>query len=520
MTDRLDARIRELTVRLIQMSPEAPPFPEETVVQLRPSVAVERPPKRQPRLVWALAAVAVLAAIAVPTLLLGGPSSNVVDDATTITLPGTATTLNPTTTPATAVPSPDILGSLFGEPGQMIDITPPDQRRRGAGYTVTPFGSAAPAFWLIAAVDGVDGEAQWGPWEGGASLPDITITGSGPDRVILPESAAPGEYLVCQIDESFCWTLQLVESAVRSFSIDTTAATPVDLAPADVTSTGWGNGEYELGLSETGFGPCCFDVTSDGGIVFLDEQNQRLMHWLPGGASVFPLATFQPAEFVADAMAVGHDDRIYVLGMSNRPGRPHDLLIIGQDGSVDGPYETIVDSNANMQATANGVYAGSVPVEEGQPVEGWIPVATSAGAPVPVPDQQPVAALPVDDRSLRIDFAADGTIIALLYQGGDSVPIEYRIPGEYFLAGSFVQNEQSTVLLVLGTSWSADEPADFLIVRAALEGETAVSEVFRITGRRWAEMSPFGRIRLEGSSLFFMSTTTGGTEVARYELPG
>jgi len=518
MSDRLDARIRELTFRLIQMSPEAPPFPEETMVQLRPSAPAVTPPKRQPRLAWAMAAVVVLAAIAVPALLLGGPSDDVIDDATTTTLAGTTTTLT-TTTVATAIPEPEILGSLFGEPGQTIDITPPDQRRRGVGYTVTPFGSTTPAFWLIAAADGFDGEAQWGPWASGATFPDISITSPGPDTVILPGTATPGEYLVCQTDGSFCWTLQLVESTVRSFSIDTTAAAPIDLAPADVTSTGWGTGEFELGVSETGFGPCCFDVTSDRGLVFLDAQNQRLMHWLPGGGSVFPLATFQPAEFVADAMAVGHDDRIYVLGMSNRPGRPHDLLIIGLDGSVEGPFETVVDSNANLQATADGIYAGNALVDGTQPANGWIPLATSAGAPVPVADQQPVAALPVDDRSLRIEFAVDGTIIAILNPGGDSVPIEYHIPGEYFLAGSFAQNEQSTVVLVLGTSWSADEPTGFLIVRASIEGEAVVSEVYRIAGRSWAEMGPFGTVRLEGSSLFFMSTTSSGTEVARYELP-
>ncbi len=89
--------------------------------------------------------------------------------------------------------------------------------------------------------------------------------------------------------------------------------------------------------------------------MFLDAQHQRLMHWIPGGGSVFPLATFQPAEFAADALAIGHDDRVYVLGMSNRPGRMQDLVIIGLDGSVEGPFETVVESNADLQATANGI---------------------------------------------------------------------------------------------------------------------------------------------------------------------
>jgi hypothetical protein len=136
-----------------------------------------------------------------------------------------------------------------------------------------------------------------------------------------------------------------------------------------------------------------------------------------------------------------------------------------------------------------------------------------------VADQQPVAALPVDDRLLQVDFETDGGIVATLLPGGGSLPIEYRIPSGYFLAGFFLQDLESTAVLMLGTDWTADRPSEFLIVRVAVEAEIAVSDVNRITGQQWVEMGPFGTVRLEGSSLFFMSTTPDGTKVARYELP-
>ncbi len=111
MSDRLDARIRELTFRLIEMSPEVPPFPEETMVQLRPPSTVTTPPRRQTRLAWALAAaVAVIAGIAIPAFLLGGSSDDVVDvTPTTVTQPDQTTTTvtrsDQTTTPSTSPPA-------------------------------------------------------------------------------------------------------------------------------------------------------------------------------------------------------------------------------------------------------------------------------------------------------------------------------------------------------------------------------------------------------------------------------
>lgn len=669
MSDRLDARIRELTFRLIDMSPEAPPFPEEPMVQLRPSPTTTRAPRPgpRPRLAWALAgAAAVIAAIAIPAFLLGGPTEEPVDTvSTTLTLP-TTTSTPPTSPPAgldlsgaawithgldgirrddgtllwetqpfptglardgeggfaftdsvglwwfpagaaepefvqeslwdliSVVPSesgPVALvldtpvyeelddgtsvlisdgrryvrlsdGAPVSDPGGGPEMVPPDKpwlwkrtAANGLSAWITdpevlldaesyPTSVVEPAHLLVARGDETLFDLQIGTEQDAwARIHDFDgrtlIVSRGPYEPAMPEETFFVIDLACgDCVRTFSaaatvaalpggdvdWTGPVetplpTEAAPRSFTIDPSTATPVDLPPAEVTQAGWGNGEFDLGLSPQGFGPCCFDVVSDGGVVFLDSENQRLMHWLPGGNSTFPLATFSPAEFVADALAVGRDDRIYVLGMSNRPGRPHDLLIIGLDGSVDGPYETVVDSNADLQATVNGIYAGGVLIDA-EPVDGWIPVVAADGTPVPRADQHPVAELPVDDRSLRIGFSPDGSISATLQPEGDGIPVEYRIPSGYFLVGSFLQSQGSGVVLVLGTQWTGNSASDFLIVQVAVEGETAVSEVYRIPGAQWAQMGAFGTVRLEGSSLYFMSTIQEGPQVARYELPG
>lgn len=88
-----EKRMRELFDRLVAMSPEPPPFPEETTVA--------RPATRRvhPILMFAGAAVAVLLLAAIPVYLLGGGNGEVADTtSTTTTVPTTETTAPETTT--------------------------------------------------------------------------------------------------------------------------------------------------------------------------------------------------------------------------------------------------------------------------------------------------------------------------------------------------------------------------------------------------------------------------------------
>jgi len=97
MSDHMDNKLRELTYRLIAMAPEAPPFPEESMVQIKPS-PVPAPARRRSPLVWvAAAAVIALVVVGVPLFLFRGGD-------TTPTLPPASVTTLPDVTPTTAVP--------------------------------------------------------------------------------------------------------------------------------------------------------------------------------------------------------------------------------------------------------------------------------------------------------------------------------------------------------------------------------------------------------------------------------
>ncbi len=107
--DRLDPRVRELTYRLMEMAPDAPPFPEEAIAM---SVPVTK--QRPPMLVWAAAAAAVVLLVGLPLFLFrggeepAGPASTiaapdsttttVVDQPTTTVAPGTTTVAPPVAT--------------------------------------------------------------------------------------------------------------------------------------------------------------------------------------------------------------------------------------------------------------------------------------------------------------------------------------------------------------------------------------------------------------------------------------
>lgn len=100
-----EKKIRDLMARLVSMSPEPPPFPEET------TMAQHREPKRtRPALVFAGAAALVIA-LAVPLLLFtgnGGP--DVIATTTTTTVPATSTTegiVTTTTMPGTTTTTPE-----------------------------------------------------------------------------------------------------------------------------------------------------------------------------------------------------------------------------------------------------------------------------------------------------------------------------------------------------------------------------------------------------------------------------
>lgn len=84
MNHSVDQRFKELTDRLVAMSPEPPPFPEETIV-----ISQSNNQRRSPMLVFAGAAAVVLLAIGIPFLFL--------DNKPPVAAPETSTTTTSTT---------------------------------------------------------------------------------------------------------------------------------------------------------------------------------------------------------------------------------------------------------------------------------------------------------------------------------------------------------------------------------------------------------------------------------------
>ncbi len=104
MSERRDSKLRELTYRLVAMAPEAPPFPEETMVQVQKPSTPARPARtRRPVLVLAAAAALVALGVGVPVLLFGG------SDPTPTVPPATAGPQPVTTVPATTVATTQVL---------------------------------------------------------------------------------------------------------------------------------------------------------------------------------------------------------------------------------------------------------------------------------------------------------------------------------------------------------------------------------------------------------------------------
>lgn len=94
-------RMKELMERLVSMTPEPPPYPEE--ITMATEVTRRKP---RPVLVF-VGAAALVALLAIPVILVTGGGPGLVADTTTTSAPGeTVTTVLPETTTTTAQPSP------------------------------------------------------------------------------------------------------------------------------------------------------------------------------------------------------------------------------------------------------------------------------------------------------------------------------------------------------------------------------------------------------------------------------
>ncbi|MGF1618872.1 MAG: Gmad2 immunoglobulin-like domain-containing protein [Acidimicrobiia bacterium] len=98
-----DQRMKDLTNRLVAMSPEPPPFPEEVTM----TTPVRKPTTWKPLAVFAAAAVVVLLGFGIPFLLMNGGEPSVAGPETTTT----TTTSTPTTVPVDETSTTTLVGN-------------------------------------------------------------------------------------------------------------------------------------------------------------------------------------------------------------------------------------------------------------------------------------------------------------------------------------------------------------------------------------------------------------------------
>ena len=148
MSSNDDQRMKDLVDRLVAMSPQPPPFPEE--------INVTQPSKSKPSpiLMFAGAAVIVLIVAAIPILLLNrGGGEVVIATTTTSTLPATATTqetVTSTTQPATTTTTPESTTTTpaIGQGGMVVFLAQQPENSFTGNPAVVPFfanGDVLPA---------------------------------------------------------------------------------------------------------------------------------------------------------------------------------------------------------------------------------------------------------------------------------------------------------------------------------------------------------------------------------------
>jgi Immunoglobulin-like domain of bacterial spore germination/Sporulation and spore germination len=116
-----EKKIKDLMARLASMSPEPPPYPEET-----PLAPHQEPRRSRPALVFVGAAVLVIA-LAVPLLMFtGGGEPNIIATTTTTTSPATSTTVPETTTTTTSTTTTVPEGAVESVGGVVFLVQSPE----------------------------------------------------------------------------------------------------------------------------------------------------------------------------------------------------------------------------------------------------------------------------------------------------------------------------------------------------------------------------------------------------------
>jgi hypothetical protein len=115
---------------------------------------------------------------------------------------------------ATAVfrPAAMVADRETAAPGDIVEISFPDAMTRGILYVLESHAGSSWTYRYALVSDASGGEPSWHHADEDVAVEDIGIGGIGPDRVVIPEPADPGEYRICTGNavENVCVPIEIV----------------------------------------------------------------------------------------------------------------------------------------------------------------------------------------------------------------------------------------------------------------------------------------------------------------------
>lgn len=233
--------------------------------------------------------------------------------------------------------------------GETLLLEFPNGRARGVVYTIGGQGEElgqSVQYVLTAEAAGVDSVAGWEEWHGEFDVPDVEVTGPGPDRIVVPDSIQEGDYLLCSPywePDPFCFDL-LVRPASAPWFV-TAGADGVALHDADGTST--------VLMDE----PTAIAFYADGILATWGPQDDAIVLRHDGQVSEVAL---QPGEVLLD---VGHDDDRLMALVTNRSSSTSAVALDTGERTDIGPAlieARVHDGVALLRLSAAGLEARSL----------------------------------------------------------------------------------------------------------------------------------------------------------------
>ncbi len=298
---------------------------------------------------------------------------------------------------------------------------------------------------------------------------------------------------------------------------DVAAVVPAADAPAVVASFEWGDGAIEIGTNEKGVGPCCFDVASDGTIVVVDTAHLRLLATGPRDAGTRVIAEWEAGDFVPHAILIkplAQNDIIHVLGMTNRTGRPDDLITMALDGTVIDRGEVAVEFNSEMVVSVGSVWA----VNWRGPRAEWTAIAGEVGDVRPLESRAPEETLLIGDRgSLDVTARPQATGITVAVRDVDGNGTDYEIDFDTETWGHQVVPWGDGFVVVAHTS-RVDVDGSVGRVAARFDRAGKLVEGFAWEGSFFAEVGPRGLATVRNGAIYEMNSSEAGVEIRRYPM--